>query len=128
MRRTLVLTLLALAAFAWPARAHHSFSMFDGSREITVKGIVKEFQFVNPHAWILVTVTEGPEKGKVWGFETEAPAALVHMGIEKNTIRPGETVTLSGWPMRDGRPAAALTRLRNAANVDLMYRMGDWSR
>src|ERR1700720_1064085 len=48
---------IAAAMCAMPAAAHHSFAMFDASKQVTVAGTVKEFQWTNPHAFILMMVT-----------------------------------------------------------------------
>jgi hypothetical protein len=98
---------LAVIAAAIPALAHHSGAMFDDKKEVTITGVVKEFQYTNPHSWLLVDV-KGPD-GKVttWGFEAEGPSTLMRAGIRKNDLLPGTPVTVTGHPMRDGRPAAA---------------------
>ena len=104
--KALVIT-LALAAMAIPVAAHHSGAMFDDKKEVTLTGVVKEFQYTNPHSWMLVDV-KGPD-GNVttWGFETEGPSTLQRAGIRKSDFLPGTPVTVTGNPMRDGRPAAA---------------------
>ena len=56
--RTLALAALTTAAFAVPALAHHSFAMFDADKTVTVKGVVKEFEWVNPHSWLRVTLQD----------------------------------------------------------------------
>ena len=98
---------LALIAVAVPVAAHHSSAMFDDKKEITVTGVVKEFRYTNPHSWLLVDV-KGPD-GKVttWGFEAEGPSTLQRAGIRKGDLAPGMPITITGHPMRDGRPAAA---------------------
>jgi hypothetical protein len=57
--RTIALAALTTAAFAVPALAHHSFAMFDAEKTVTVKGVVREFEWVNPHSWLRVTL-QGP--------------------------------------------------------------------
>jgi len=52
---------IAVAIYASPAFAHHSFAMFDADSKMTVEGIVKEFQWTNPHAWIMLTVANAKE-------------------------------------------------------------------
>ena len=107
--KTLVIA-LALIAPAVPVIAHHSGTMFDESKDVTLTGVVKEFQYTNPHSWLLVDV-KGPD-GKVttWGFEAEGPSTLVRAGIRRSDFAPGTPVTITGHPMRDGRPAATWTR------------------
>jgi hypothetical protein len=98
--------LLALMTIAVPAAAHHSGAMFDDKKEVTVTGVIKEFQFTNPHSWLLVDV-KGPD-GTVttWGFEAEGPSTLQRAGIHRGDLMPGAEVRITGHPMRDGRPAA----------------------
>ncbi len=56
--KTLGLTGIVIAMLALPVSAHHSYSMFDGATAMTLEGTVKEFQWVNPHAWILIMVPD----------------------------------------------------------------------
>ena len=108
MRSRFVALLFALAAGATtvPAMAHHSGAMFEPTKEVTLSGTVKEFQFTNPHSWLLVDV-KGPD-GKVttWGFEAEGPSSMTRAGIRLKDFTPGTPVTITGRPMKDGRPAA----------------------
>ena len=102
---TLVIT-LAAGATGVPVMAHHSGAMFEEKKEVTLTGVVKEFQFTNPHSWLLVEV-KGPN-GKVttWGFEAEGPSSMMRAGIRLKDFAPGTPVTITGRPMKDGRPAA----------------------
>jgi hypothetical protein len=90
------------------ATAHHSAAMFDHSKTITLHGTVKNFQFTNPHSWLIVIVTGADGKPVEWGFEAEGPSTLLHAGILPKSFRPGDKVTVTANPMRDGRPAGAL--------------------
>lgn len=106
MRKTILIgiSLLALAA---PGFAHHSGVMFDDQKEVTVTGVVKEFQYTNPHSWLLVDVTNADGSVTTWGFEAEGPSTLTRAGIRKSDFSPGTKLTITGHPMKDGRPAAA---------------------
>jgi hypothetical protein len=97
------LGLLAAASL----RAHHSGAMFEESKTVTVEGVVKEFQYSNPHSWLLVDVKDKSGKVTTWGFEAEGPSTLQRAGIRPSELPPGTMVTLTGRPMKDGRPAAA---------------------
>lgn len=88
------------------ADAHHSTRMFDRTI-VTIEGVIKEFQYTNPHSWLLVDVTEDDGTVTTWGFEAEGPSTLQRGGITKSTLVPGMKITIRGNPMRDGRPAAA---------------------
>jgi hypothetical protein len=86
--------------------AHHSAAMFEEKKTITVEGVVKEFQFTNPHSWLLVDVTDKSGKVTTWGFEAEGPSTLQRAGIRPSEFRVGTKLTITGRPMKDGRPAA----------------------
>lgn len=94
-------------ALAGHASAHHSATMFEPTKTITVEGIVKEFQWSNPHSWLLIDVTD-KTTGQVttWGFEAEGPSTLQRAGIRPSEFPIGTKVTMTGRPMKDGRPAA----------------------
>ena len=98
---------LACAAASVPLVAHHSGAMFDDKKEVTLTGVVKEFQYTNPHSWLLVDVKGDDGKVVTWGFEAEGPSTLLRAGIRKSDFAPGTQITISGHPMKDGRPAAA---------------------
>jgi Family of unknown function (DUF6152) len=98
-----VLVAGALLAVAGTAEAHHSFAMFDQSKTLTLTGTVKEFQFTSPHSWIQVLVTD--EQGAVteWGFEMGGAAGLSREGWKRNELKPGDKITITFSPLRDGQ-------------------------
>ena len=97
---------IVLTAAAVPALAHHSGTMFDDKKEVTLTGVVKEFQYSNPHSWLLVDVKGEDGKVTTWGFEAEGPSSLTRAGIRLKDFMPGTVITITGHPMKDGRPAA----------------------
>ena len=97
---------VALAIVSVPMQAHHSAAMFEEKKTITVEGVVKEFQFTNPHSWLLVDVTDKSGKVTTWGFEAEGPSTLQRAGIRPSEFPVGTKLTITGRPMKDGRPAA----------------------
>jgi hypothetical protein len=113
---TILLTLAAAAMFARPVVAHHSGAMFDDKKEVTLTGTVKEFQYTNPHSWLLVDVKGGDGKVTTWGFEAEGPSTLLRAGIRARDFTPGTVVTITGHPMRDGRPAATWIKATRASD------------
>jgi hypothetical protein len=98
-------TLCALAAAALilmplSAWAHHSFAMFDQSKQVTVAGTVRDFQWTNPHAFIQVEDAQG----KMWGVELNSPNNLVRQGWKRTVLKPGDKISVTLNPLRDGRP------------------------
>jgi len=107
MNKLRILSGLILAMTLMPLQAHHSTAMFDDQREITVTGTIKEFQYTNPHSWLIIDVTNDDGSVTTWGFEAEGPTTLTRSGIRKSTLPPGTKITITGHPMKDGRSAAA---------------------
>lgn len=122
MFRSALLAAALTFGIAAPAAAHHSTAMFDTESVVTHTGVVVDWIFTNPHTWLIVDVTN--EDGTVtrWGFEGEGPGLLSLSGIFADSITVGETVTVSGNPMRDGRPAAVWTKLVKEDGTELYPR------
>ena len=92
----------AVAVFAMPVIAHHSFAMFDASKTLTLEGTIKEFQWTNPHSWIHLTVNDSEGKPVLWSIELGAPTGLARQGWVPKTLTPGMNVKLLIHPLRDG--------------------------
>ena len=103
----LVAALLAVGA---QALAHHSFSAFNTDVEKTIAGVVNRFEWTNPHTWVWVDVPDGNGKVVTWGVEGMSPNYLARRGWSKNTFKPGDKVTLTIRPMRDGSPGGMFVR------------------
>jgi hypothetical protein len=86
--------------------AHHSFNMFDLENTIELHGVVREFQWTNPHTWIQLIVTD--EKGKTteWSLEGAPVNMLARRGWKSDSVKPGDEITVIGNPLIDGRPGA----------------------
>jgi hypothetical protein len=98
------------------AFAHHSFAaFFDATKTVTLTGKVTEFRFTNPHGTVAVEVRDADGRVQVWRAETNAPVVLMRRGWTRNSIKPGDTITITGWPSRDGKPYIRLQRATDAA-------------
>ena len=124
MFKALSAALCLAAVTATPALAHHSFAMFDRSKQISISGTVKEFQYTNPHSWVIVMVSGADGKETEWGFESEGPSTLLRAGIKHSSLNPGDKVTALAFPMRDGRPAGSLISVTKADGAVLTFRAG----
>ena len=101
-RRTLLAGALAAGmSAAIPASAHHSFAMFDQTKIITLEGVVREFQWTNPHAFIELSVRDNGQL-RVWSIELNSPNNLRRQGWRRNSLHQGDRITLRANPLRDG--------------------------
>ena len=106
----------ALAALPAATQAHHSFAaFFDPNKSVTITGTVTEFRFTNPHGMVALDVKKPDGSIEKWRAETNAPVVLVRRGWSRDIIKPGEVVTIDGWPSRDGRN---YIRLRDAKDAN----------
>ena len=105
-----------LVLFSVQAATHHSGAMFDPKKEVTLTGTVREFQYTNPHSWLLIDVKGKDGKVTTWGFEAEGPSTLTRAGIHMRDLGPGTQVEIVGHPMRDGRPAASWVRAKRLSD------------
>jgi hypothetical protein len=97
----LALALVGASTAAW---AHHSGAMFDRTRVIELNGVVKEFLWTNPHASFKVEVQGDDGKAQLWYIEMNGVANLVHEGWKRNSIKPGDKVSVTVNPLRAGKP------------------------
>lgn len=101
----------ALLLVSSMALAHHSFAMFDLARDETIEGVVKEFQFTNPHVWIQVMVPDGKGGETEWSIEAGAPGMMLRTGWKSSTLKPGDKVSLVMHPLKSGKPSGSLVRI-----------------
>jgi hypothetical protein len=112
MNRAILIGASALLLAALPALAHHSFAAeYDGSKPTTLKGTVTQVEWVNPHSWVHIDVTD--ENGKVsqWSCETAPPNMLYRQGWRRDSLKPGDQVVIEGFLAKDG------THTMNARSV-----------
>ena len=101
--KALSLALVAVSALAAPALAHHSFSMFDADKTVTMTGTVKEFEWTNPHSWLRIMVEDqATGKAMQWALEMGSPIQQQRVGWKPDSVKPGDKVTVTIHPLKDG--------------------------
>src|ERR1700719_1121269 len=120
-RAKLLMALLVLAPLV--AEAHHAASMFEAEKETTVTGVVKEFQYTNPHSWLIVDITNKDGSVTTWGFEAEGPGVLMRNGIHKSDLTPGTKLTITVHPLKNGQPAGSWVRAVREDGVEFNPRL-----
>jgi hypothetical protein len=103
MKNRIAASFLCVAFFSIHAWAHHAFSSeFDIRRPIHLSGEVTEAEFVNPHAWLHVSVKGEDGATKEWIIEAGSPNGLLRRGITKLSIPVGTDVVIDGYAAKDG--------------------------
>jgi hypothetical protein len=84
------------------ALAHHGTANYDTTRTITVKGVVTAFNFENPHVLIFWDAKDDSGATQQWQGELTSPNRLSRVGWSKNSVKPGDTISISGYPTKSG--------------------------
>ena len=98
-------------AASGPALAHHSAAGVDQTRMVTIVGVLKEFKWANPHSWMDIDVTDDKGQTKLWSVEMTAPAYLARAGWTSKTVKPGDKVTVTVRPMKNGDPGGLFVNI-----------------
>jgi hypothetical protein len=115
---------IGLAVVTAPVLAHHGAGVFEPEKQVTVSGTVTQFQFVNPHVLISLTVKGEDGKEVTWGGELTSPNRLARMEgavqWHKSILTPGDKITMTGRPARNGAPAMSITKIVDAQGTVLI--------
>jgi len=84
------------------AIAHHSHVNYDTTNTVTVSGVVTEVQWINPHTWFFINVTNEAGVEEEWALESGAPSQLIRRGWSAESIKPGDEITAIVQPLRGG--------------------------
>ena len=115
MRSVLLGVVLAGAGLIAPASAvaHHGAATFDTGKEVTLKGIVTEWIWANPHCFLKFDAKDDTGAVRNWAVETQNPVTMLSRGFARTSFKPGEAVTVSLEPLKNGSPVGRmLTVLR----------------
>ena len=103
---------IAIAVVGGPAFAHHSFSMFEMEKDVTYKGVVTEYKWINPHVHITVDIKPGagvdPGMVGLWDVEGGSTNIMGRQGWTRATFKVGDPITFVGHPMKDGSKGISL--------------------
>jgi len=123
--RLALITVLAVVARFPPMWAHHGLAAYDMSKAVTVKGTVTEFAFANPHSSIYLEVKTNEGNLEKWLVEADSPNNLARYGWTRNSIKPGQQITVMGNRAKDGSKLLRLQKVIFADGRELKPREGN---
>ena len=97
-----IIATVVLGVSANSAFAHHSSAMYDRTKEVTLSGVVKEFQWTNPHTWLQVVVSDKSGKTVEWSIEGGAVSLMKRAGWAREGLKPGDKVDVVFYQLKDG--------------------------
>ena len=110
MRNVLLGLVLTGAALIAPASAvaHHGAATFDTGKEITLKGVVTEWIWANPHCFLKFDAKDDTGAVRNWAVETQNPVTMLSRGFARSSFKPGEAVTVRLEPVKNGAPVGRM--------------------
>lgn len=101
---------ISLIVVSVPMFAHHGTAAYDLSKTVTVKGKITKFNFINPHVQVFFDVT-GDKGVEQWQAELTSPNHLVRTGWGRDTLKPGDDVTITGYRTKDGSNSIWISKI-----------------
>lgn len=103
MKATLGIWIAGLLVSAMPALAHHSFNAeYDAKQPLTLQGTVTKIDWMNPHIWIYIDAKDDSGNVTRWQCEGGPPNSLTRNGWTRNSLKPGDQITIEGFRAKDG--------------------------
>jgi hypothetical protein len=96
---------------AHPLPAHHGNSDYDSEHLLTLKGIITKFEFINPHAQLHLDVKNDQGNIDEWSIEMGSPNSMRRLGWNRNTVKVGDQITVTGRPLKNGNKVLMLQKL-----------------
>jgi hypothetical protein len=121
MKKRVVASILLFAAGiamgSMAVEGHHSLAgIYDSSKQVTVEGVVTQFQFVNPHPFLLIEVTNAAGTAQQWRLEMDNRFELIDIGMSGETLKRGDKVIVKGSPAYSQQQSLYLRRLDRPAD------------
>jgi len=116
MKRWILPIAAGIAMPVLAAYAHHSISgVYDSSRQVTIEGIITQFHFINPHPFVVME-TRNSSGAQQWRLEMDNRSELVEVGMNSETLKPGDRIVVSGSPGRTQSQSLYIRSLDRAAD------------
>jgi hypothetical protein len=102
---------IGVSIFSLPLFAHHGNAAYDTGKSVTLKGTVTQWVWAFPHCMLQLQVTD--DRGQVvqWIAETENPSSMIHFGWTRQSMKPGDQITVTVVPGKNGKPIGRIIEL-----------------
>ena len=110
-RLNVFLMAVCFLAVSVPLSAHHGAAGYNMDRELVMKGTVTEWLWANPHCFLKYDATDDAGNLSHWAVEVSNPTDMVRRGWSKHSLKPGDEVTLTVRPAKNGAPVGQLLKV-----------------
>ena len=117
--KRIFLALTVLLTVSGVAYAHHGTEAYAMDKKVMLKGVIAQFEWTNPHSQVHLDVTDDQGNVTHWNFESQPPSILTHAGWTKNSLKPGDEVTLTFHPVKNGASVGVLMSVTLPDGTDL---------
>ena len=102
---------IGVLSLSLPLLAHHGGAAYDMEKSITLKGTVTEWVWSNPHCVLMFDVTDDHGQLVQWSSETENPSSMIHQGWTKQSLKPGDQITITVYQVKNGKPIGRIVEV-----------------
>jgi hypothetical protein len=103
------------------AQAHHSGSMYDPVKTVSLEGVVKDWQWTNPHSFLQVMARDPNGKSVEWSCELGASVLLGRTGWKRTSFKPGDKVMVVVHPLKSGADGGTVVKATNETDHGIVY-------
>ena len=108
---TAFVLVLALSIVSLPLFAHHGVAAYDMTKTVTLKGTVTQWAWSNPHCVLMFDVTDDRGQVAQWSAETENPSSMIHQGWTRQSLKPGDQITITVFQAKNGKPIGRIVEV-----------------
>jgi hypothetical protein len=119
--RSFLVAIIAVILISLPVSAHHSHGNYNMGTYTTLKGTVKEVQWVNPHTWVYLEVADAKGEATVWALEGASVIQLQRRGWSKEKLKAGDKISVRCHQLRDGSNGCLLGFITTADGVETIF-------
>ena len=109
-----VLTIMVVSLSGSVVWAHHSVAGYDTQKEVVLRGVVKEFNWRNPHVYVVWEVKDPGGKVVEWAAEMNSPTSMIQVGMNRTSLKPGDEVVITVNPSKTSNPLGIVRKITTA--------------
>lgn len=114
LSRIVVLGVMVFPIFVGAVSAHHSVAGYDTQKEVQLRGVVVEYNWRNPHVFVVWDVKDENGKMVQWAGEMNSPTSMMQLGMSRKSLKPGDEIIVTINPSKTGNPLGVIRKITTA--------------